>query len=118
MFVVVPAIPSRRRRPVGRRRRRRSSTAVVVLARLWALTSYGVLSLLRWAWQRTSAQLPLLLNVIVRALPLLLLFTTFLFINAEVWQVAGTLTGVVVRRRARRSSSCSATSSCCPGSRR
>ena len=32
---------------------------------------------------------------LVRALPLLLLFTTFLFINAEVWQVAGTLTGVV-----------------------
>ena len=34
-------------------------------------------------------------NVVVRALPLLLLFTTFLFINAEVWQVAGTLTGIV-----------------------
>jgi hypothetical protein len=32
---------------------------------------------------------------VVRALPLLLLFTTFLFINAEVWQVAGTLTGIV-----------------------
>ena len=41
------------------------------------------------------AQLPLLLRVVVRALPLLLLFTTFLFINAEVWQVAGTLTGIV-----------------------
>ena len=39
--------------------------------------------------------MPLLFNVVVRALPLLLLFTTFLFINAEVWQVAGTLTGVV-----------------------
>ena len=50
---------------------------------------------MRWAWQRTLAQSPLLFNVIVRALPLLLLFTTFLFINAEVWQVAGTLTGVV-----------------------
>ena len=28
-----------------------------------------------------------------RALPLLLLFTTFLFINAEVWEMAGTLDG-------------------------
>ena len=28
-------------------------------------------------------------------MPLLLLFTTFLFINAEVWQVAGTLSGIV-----------------------
>ena len=50
--------------------------------------------LLRWACQRTVAQLALLFNVVVRALPLLLLFTTFLFINTEVWQVAGTLTGV------------------------
>ena len=33
--------------------------------------------------------------MLTRALPLLLLFTTFLFINAEVWQVAGTLEGPV-----------------------
>ena len=33
-------------------------------------------------------------RLLVRALPLLLLFTTFLFINAEVWQVAGQLTGL------------------------
>jgi hypothetical protein len=32
---------------------------------------------------------------VVRALPLLLLFTTFLFINAEVWQMSGTLVGPV-----------------------
>ena len=68
--------------------------AIGILALLWATTSYGVWSLLRWAGQRTAAQLPLLFNVVVRALPLLLLFTTFLFINAEVWQVAGTLTGL------------------------
>lgn len=66
---------------------------LAVLAALWVITSYGVPSLLRWAWGRTITQLPLLFNVIVRALPLLLLFTTFLFINAEVWQVAGTLNG-------------------------
>lgn len=67
---------------------------MAVLAALWVITSYGVPSLLRWAWDRTIKQLPLLFNVIVRALPLLLLFTTFLFINAEVWQVAGTLHGL------------------------
>lgn len=64
-----------------------------VLAALWGIASYGVPALLRWAWGRTIAQFALLFNVIVRALPLLLLFTTFLFINAEVWQVAGTLHG-------------------------
>lgn len=67
---------------------------IAVLAALWVITSYGVPSLLHWAWGRTLKQLPLLFNVIVRALPLLLLFTTFLFINAEVWQVAGTLHGL------------------------
>ena len=69
--------------------------AVGLLALLWSLTSYGVPTLLAWAWQRTSAQLSLLLSVLARALPLLLLFSAFLFINAEAWQVAGTLTGPV-----------------------
>ncbi len=68
---------------------------VLVLLAVWALTSYGVLPLLAWAWRRTSSQLPAFLNLIVRALPLLLLFMTFLFVNAEVWEVAGTLTGPI-----------------------
>jgi hypothetical protein len=49
----------------------------------------------RWALRRSVAQLPALAQLVSRALPLLLLFTTFLFINAEVWQVAGTLEGPV-----------------------
>jgi len=66
---------------------------VAVLVAVWAMTSYGVVPLLGWAAQRTQSQITVFLNVIVRALPLLLLFQTFLFINAEVWQLAGTLTG-------------------------
>jgi hypothetical protein len=66
---------------------------VVVLVAIWALTSYGVLPLLAWAGRRTSSQVSAYLSLIVRALPLLLLFMTFLFINAEVWEVAGTLAG-------------------------
>ena len=102
VFIVVPALPSivvgqwgdaaadvarggrPARRPVGRSP---------------ATASFP---LLRWAGQRTLAQLAVLFNVVVRALPLLLLFTTFLFINAEVWQVAGTLSGIVYVARARR----------------
>lgn len=68
---------------------------VAILAVVWAITSYGVLPLLGWASRRTRSQVTVFLNVIVRALPLLLLFQTFLFINAEVWQVAGTLTGPI-----------------------
>jgi hypothetical protein len=94
VFILVPAIPSI---VVGQWGDAVQTvlTAVAVLAALWAVTSYGVVPLSRWAGQRALAQLPLLFNVVVRALPLLLLFTTFLFINTEVWQVAGTLDGIV-----------------------
>lgn len=68
---------------------------VAIVAVIWAITSYGIVPLLGWAATRTRSQITVFLNVIVRALPLLLLFQTFLFINAEVWQVAGTLTGPV-----------------------
>lgn len=66
----------------------------VVLGVIYLVTSYAVLALLGWAVRRSAAQLPALASLVVRALPLLLLFTTFLFINAEVWEVAGTLTGI------------------------
>jgi hypothetical protein len=69
--------------------------AVAVLAAVWAITSYGALSLVGWAGQQARSQVTVFLNVIARALPLLLLFQTFLFINAEVWQMAGTLSGLV-----------------------
>ncbi len=65
-----------------------------ILAVIFLVTSYAVLALLGWAVRRSAAQLSTLASLVVRALPLLLLFTTFLFINAEVWQVAGTLTGL------------------------
>ena len=94
VFILVPAVPSLVLGQWGDALQT-VLTAIAILAVLWAITSYGVFALLRWAWQRTLAQLPVLFNVVVRALPLLLLFTTFLFINAEVWQVAGTLTGIV-----------------------
>lgn len=66
---------------------------VGLLALVWALTSYGVPALVRWAAENTRDLLGVFVNVAFRALPLLLLFMTFLFINAEVWQMAGRLVG-------------------------
>lgn len=65
-----------------------------VLAVIYLGTSYAVLPLLRWAAGRATAQILLFLNTVVRVLPLLLLVITFLFVNAEVWQVAGRLRGI------------------------
>jgi hypothetical protein len=66
--------------------------ALLALIYLWS--SYGIGPMLRWGAQRGRGQLTGLGPLVARALPLLLLFTTFLFINAEVWQVAGALDGL------------------------
>ena len=66
---------------------------VGLLALIYLWSSYGIGPLLRWGAQRGQGQLTGLGSLVARALPLLLLFTTFLFINGEVWQVAGTLEG-------------------------
>jgi hypothetical protein len=64
---------------------------------LVAVLGYGLVRLhvgpiLRWALHRTFGSLFQLLPMTTRALPLLLLAITFLFINTEVWQVASYLT--------------------------
>ncbi|GAB2682945.1 hypothetical protein [Thalassiella azotivora] len=45
----------------------------------------------RWAAARSLRQVGLLVPLVTRALPLLLIFTVFFFINTEVWQVAASL---------------------------
>lgn len=64
-----------------------------VLVVIYLVTSYGVIPLIGWAGQQTFHRVGSVGRMLTRALPLLLLFTVFLFINAEVWQVAGTLGG-------------------------
>lgn len=66
---------------------------ISVLTVIYVITSYGVIPLIGWAASQTSHRLGSVGRMLTRALPLLLLFTVFLFINAEVWQVAGTLAG-------------------------
>jgi hypothetical protein len=50
----------------------------------------------RWALRRTFAELSSLFSLVTRALPMLLLFMTFLFINTEVWQVSSALSPPVL----------------------
>lgn len=67
---------------------------VVLLALIYVWASYGVGPLARWGLRRGRSQMTGLGSLVARALPLLLLFNTFLFINAEVWEIAGTLHGI------------------------
>lgn len=92
LFVLGPALPVL---VVGQFRDALESIvlALVLLAVIYVWSAYGVGPLLRWGVRRGSRLLASLGSLVARALPLLLLFNTFLFINAEVWEVAGTLQG-------------------------
>ncbi len=91
-FVIGPSIPSLIFSQYGDAVQA-AVTGLVVLAVIYLGTSYAVVPMLRWAIGRALNQIRSIASLIVRALPLLLLFATFLFISAEVWQVAGTLEG-------------------------
>jgi hypothetical protein len=62
-----------------------------VLSLVYALVSLHLRPIVTWAVQQTFGSLSWLFPLITRALPLLLLFITFLFINTEVWQVTSAL---------------------------
>jgi hypothetical protein len=66
-----------------------ATLAVLVLGYAVAFLRGAVIA--RWAIRRTVSEVGVMFPLVTRALPLLLLFTTFLFINTEVWQVASSL---------------------------
>ena len=71
-------------------------TALGLLVAAYAAIRLHGLSVARWGARRTLGSLGLLFPLASRALPMLLLFMTFLFINTEVWQVTSRLdTGVM-----------------------
>jgi hypothetical protein len=75
--------------------------AALTFVGLSAALAYGVTALrarpiVTWAVHRTIGSLRQLLPMLTRALPLLIVFVTFLFINAEVWHVASRLDGGVL----------------------
>lgn len=69
---------------------------LLVAAAWYALTALHARPIVTWALSRTFGSLRSLLPTTTRALPLLLIFVTFLFINADVWQVGSNLSGGVL----------------------
>jgi hypothetical protein len=62
----------------------------------YAVVELRIWPILQWALRRTLGSLRLLFPLVTRALPLLLLFITFLFINAEVWQLTSQMDGALL----------------------
>ena len=93
-FVLVPAVlPLLFGGQYGSAAVTAAADLVLVLA-IYLVTSYGLVSLTRWALGRTLRQVGAVTGLIARALPMLLLFTTLLFLTTEVWQVAASVSGV------------------------
>jgi hypothetical protein len=96
VFVLVPAVLALL---TGQGWAAAAATAVlgaVLLAIIYVVTRYAGLALLWWVLRWTFTQLGDVYRLSTRALPLMLLFITFLFVNTEVWQVAGTMQGQVL----------------------
>ncbi len=66
-----------------------ANVGVLVLA--YVTVSYALLPMLHWAGRRLIRDALDVVGLLARALPMLLIFVTFLFINAEVWLLAGSL---------------------------
>lgn len=65
---------------------------VFVLGVGYLVTTYGAVPMFRWGVREILVQVRGIATLLARSLPLLLLFATFLFLNAEMWQVAHDLT--------------------------
>ena len=72
------------------------ATLLLLVAATYAGRALQVQLIAVWALRQTLASLELLFPLATRALPMLLLFVTFLFINTEVWMVASALDGGVL----------------------
>jgi hypothetical protein len=93
LFVIGPSLPALF---LGQPRDALKSilTGLGVLLVIYIVTSYGLIPMTRWAFGQLGEQIADLGHLVVKALPLLLLFITFLFVNTEVWQVGGNLDGL------------------------
>lgn len=67
-----------------------------LLAFIYILTRFAVLSMIGWGIRQTIRSASDLYIVATKALPLLLIVMIVLFINTEMWQVAGSLDGPVL----------------------
>ncbi len=65
---------------------------LLVLVVLYVVLSYGLIPMFRWAVTHMYEEVGGILRLMGRSLPLVLIFSMFIFLNAEMWQVAADFT--------------------------
>jgi hypothetical protein len=62
--------------------------SALFLAVVYIATSYGLVAITRWAFQRLVSQRGSLGRLLTRALPLLMVFIVFVFVQSDTWRMA------------------------------
>jgi len=90
LFFVLPAIPTAigAQDALGENILFIVGLNVVILATGFVLTAWGIIPMLRWSVGQVWAQINDIANLAMKSLPILLIFSAFIFLNAEMWQVA------------------------------
>ena len=65
---------------------------LVLLAVSYVVTSWALIPMMRWSFGQVRRQVTDVANLAMKSLPTLLIFSAFIFINAEMWQVANDFT--------------------------
>jgi hypothetical protein len=94
-FVVVPALVAL---VAGGQVRQAAGVAIinlVLLAVIYFAASYALVAMARWGLRVLVRQLSTVVLLLARALPLIALLVTFLFLTEEVWQTVGSIAGPV-----------------------
>jgi hypothetical protein len=94
-FVVVPAIVAQLAGGQTRQAIGVLIANVVLLAVIYFTASYGLVSMARWGLGVLARQLGTVVLLLARALPLIALLVTFLFLTEEVWQTVGSIEGAM-----------------------
>lgn len=94
VFVLGPALPAVLFGGQIADAARTVAEALLVLAVVYVATSYGLPSMLRWGASRIGRQLLGIGRLFAKALPLVTLLVTFLFLTTETWEIAAGLHGL------------------------
>lgn len=65
---------------------------LVILGLAYVVTSWGLFPMMRWSAGQVTRQLGDVATLAMKSLPILLVFSAFIFLNAEMWQVANDFT--------------------------
>ena len=94
LYLLLPAVPT----AVGSQTAVTENVLVVLVFNVFILfvafvvTSWGLLPMIRWSIWQLKAQIGDIANLTMKSLPILLIFSAFIFLNAEMWQVANDFT--------------------------